>query len=253
MAFTVDDVQDLIRLLAQHPEWRAELRPLILGDEILGLPASMRELSAAQARTEAALDRLTGRVEELAAAQSRTETRVEELAAAQARTEARVDQLSRAIEDLTATVAVLAQEHHRVGDRLGFVDGRWLEQRFYDRAPSYFGPFLRRPHVVELPDLGAVEALDEGRLSQDDYDQIASLDVLFQGTERDGAGEQVVLAVEVSTQIKDADITRARQRARILERLGYKVIPTVGGEKIGPAARRLAESHGVLVRLVRTE
>lgn len=53
MAFTVEDVQDLIRLLAERPEWRAQLRPLILGDEFDRLPRIVEELAEAQRRTVA--------------------------------------------------------------------------------------------------------------------------------------------------------------------------------------------------------
>jgi hypothetical protein len=73
MAFTVRDFADLRRLLGTHPEWRVELRQLVLPDELLTLPASVRELAQAQARTEQ-------RVAELAQAQARTEQRVAELA-----------------------------------------------------------------------------------------------------------------------------------------------------------------------------
>ena len=79
MAFTVEDFQDLLRLLEQHPEWRAELRRHVLTEELLGLPAvvrelaeqmrelgeQMRELAAAQARTVAALEALAGRTGKL--------------------------------------------------------------------------------------------------------------------------------------------------------------------------------------------
>jgi hypothetical protein len=38
MAFSVEDFQDLIRLLQERPEWRADLRRLVLTDELLALP-----------------------------------------------------------------------------------------------------------------------------------------------------------------------------------------------------------------------
>ena len=38
MAFTVEDFQDLVRLLAQHPEWRSELRRVLLSEELLTVP-----------------------------------------------------------------------------------------------------------------------------------------------------------------------------------------------------------------------
>ena len=58
------------------------------------LAAAQQELAEAQRRTEA-------RVEELAEAQGRTEARVEELAEAQGRTEARVEELAVAQQELT--------------------------------------------------------------------------------------------------------------------------------------------------------
>ena len=38
MPFTADEFHDLIRLVEAHPEWRAELRRLVLTDELLALP-----------------------------------------------------------------------------------------------------------------------------------------------------------------------------------------------------------------------
>src|SRR4051794_12483949 len=103
MAFTVDDFQDLIRLLGQHPEWRAELRRHVLSDELLELPALMRQL--------------TERVDALVAAQAQTDARVDMLIAAQERTERRVASLE-----------------NRVGELTGDV----LEDRYARRAPAYF-------------------------------------------------------------------------------------------------------------------
>ena len=80
MAFTVQDFHDLIGILEQHPEWRTELRRLVLTEELLSLPQIVHDLAEAQRRTEQ-------RVEELAEAQRRTEQRIEELAEAQRRTE----------------------------------------------------------------------------------------------------------------------------------------------------------------------
>jgi hypothetical protein len=53
MVFAVDDYRALVRLLLEHPEWRAELRPLILGEEMAGLPSAMERLSATLERLDA--------------------------------------------------------------------------------------------------------------------------------------------------------------------------------------------------------
>ena len=44
MPFTVDDFQDLIRLLGEHPEWRTGLRRHVLSDELLDLPDRVRQI-----------------------------------------------------------------------------------------------------------------------------------------------------------------------------------------------------------------
>ncbi len=89
MAFTVTDFNDLTRLLAERPEWQAELRRLILTEDLLALPGIVRELAEAQRdlaeaqrRTEVQVQALTARVDDLAAAQRRTEERVDGLATA---------------------------------------------------------------------------------------------------------------------------------------------------------------------------
>ncbi|MDW8351112.1 MAG: hypothetical protein RML99_04295, partial [Anaerolineae bacterium] len=72
MAFTVSDFRDLIELLEQYPQWRQELRRLVLTDELLDLPRVVKELGEriaelveAQKRAEARLDRVEDRLDRL--------------------------------------------------------------------------------------------------------------------------------------------------------------------------------------------
>ena len=76
MPFIVRDLQDLIRLLAEHPEWRAELRRHGLSDELLELPALVRQVAEQLATLTTRIERLEATVERLAEAQGRTEARV---------------------------------------------------------------------------------------------------------------------------------------------------------------------------------
>ena len=45
MPFTADEFHDLVRLVEAHPEWRAELRRLVLTDELLALPEQVGVLT----------------------------------------------------------------------------------------------------------------------------------------------------------------------------------------------------------------
>ncbi len=87
MTFDIQDYYRLSQLLREHPEFREEMRRMLLSEEILTLPELVRELAAAQKRTE---------------------ERVEELAAAQKRTEEKVDRLEVGLQSLRSEVAGLA-------------------------------------------------------------------------------------------------------------------------------------------------
>ena len=62
MPFTTEDLHDLIRLVEAHPEWRAELRRLVLTEELLSLPEHIAALAEAQRRTEVQVAALTDQV-----------------------------------------------------------------------------------------------------------------------------------------------------------------------------------------------
>jgi hypothetical protein len=152
MAFTVQEYLDLVRLLAEHPEWRAELRRLLLSDDVLALPAIVRDLAAAQQRTEERLGALTeaqqrteerieqleGIVQTLAEAQQRTEERLGALAEAQRRTEARLERLEGVVQTLAeaqqrteARLDMLVEAQQRTEEHL-----ERLERVIYDLAEA---------------------------------------------------------------------------------------------------------------------
>ena len=93
MAFSVEEFRDLMRLLEKHPEWRAELRRMVLTDELLALPSLVRELVEAQRRSEERLGRTEA---DLALLRAETEVRFREVAEAQLRLAQRLDELREA-------------------------------------------------------------------------------------------------------------------------------------------------------------
>ena len=55
----IRDFHDVVRLLEEHPEWRAELRRLILSDELLALPQQMARLTEQVSRLTEQMATLT--------------------------------------------------------------------------------------------------------------------------------------------------------------------------------------------------
>ncbi len=138
MAQEIRSAQDIIRLLRENPQFRDEVRRYVLSEELLSLPALVRELAAnvaalaeAQRRTEERVTRLEDAVAALAEAQRRSEERlsaleervthledaVAALAEAQRRTEERVTRLEDA-------VAALAEAQRRSEERLSALEER---------------------------------------------------------------------------------------------------------------------------------
>jgi uncharacterized protein YoxC len=278
MAFTVQDYFDLVRLLAEHPEWRAELRRLVLSDEVLTLPDTIRELAEAQRRTEQQIeilarhmDELTQRVDALAEAQRHTEQRVEELAEAQRRTEQRlealtqqVDALAQAqrhleqrlealvqqvealtteVQRLTNNVANLTSFVERLSNRLDRLVGDILELRYREHAGGYFGTWVRGARAITPVELE--DTLQES-LTRDEVLDVLRLDLLVRGRWRAlPEAPEVWLAVEVSSVVDEGDVARAWRRAHLLRRAGYRAIPVVAGERIVPDAEASARAQTV--------
>ncbi|WP_376793263.1 hypothetical protein [Thermoflexus sp.] len=71
MAFTVRDLEDLIRLLDRHPAWMEALRQRMLTKDLLESPKTLKRLSTRVGKVEKALQTLTESVAALTEAQRR--------------------------------------------------------------------------------------------------------------------------------------------------------------------------------------
>ena len=215
MAFTIADVRDLVRLLDEQPEWRAEVRRRLLSDEFLAMPEQLAE-------------------------QRRGIQRLEEQMVAQRReTDRRFQQVEDQIAALTRTVDTLR-------DDVGEVKGDSLERRYREKAGAYFGRLLRRTHVVTDEELNKLldDAVTQGVLTEDESDDVIWADAVVRGRRRDDRA-QVVAVAEVSWGVGIKDVERASRRAGLLARLGFTTMPVVGGKAVTREAAELARQQGV--------
>lgn len=258
MPLRLEDLQELVRLLEQHPEWARQLRRALfpdgvaLADELRALVAEVRALTGAQRATEVTL-------QALAEAQRRTEQRVAELSKAQAHTEQRVGALE-------AAVTELAQAQKRTEERLGRVETalaelaeaqRHTNQQLAELAEAQCHTERRMGELVEtvrllVRDVGELKGQNLERLYREraaSYFQrivrrVRTLDPQQLGFLLDAAvdagsitlseradaldadvvveglheGEDVYLAAEVSWQVSYEDAERVARRAEVLQR-----------------------------------
>jgi hypothetical protein len=209
--------------------------------QALGMPnepiaESLRELAAAQARTDetvkqlaADLKQLAADLKQLAAAQARTDETVKQLAAAQARTDETVKQLATEVKQLATEMRTVRRELGALSDRVGY----GLEELGGIVLPGV----LEHDHGVRV--VGAFERAFVRTLAGDE-----EIDLAADG-ERDG--RRVRIVVEPKSGAYEADVRSFAERAkRISDALGEDVVPVLFGFVIHPSASELAPSLGVI-------
>ena len=229
MPFTVEDFNDLVRILEEKPEWRAALRRQVLTDELLALPEQVASL---RAETEQRFQELAAQVSALVEAQRRTDGQISELIEAQKRTDGQIVELTQVVRTLV--------------DDVGELKGDALENRYRNRVFAYFGRLLRRAHVLSPDELTSLleEAVDSGALSEAEADEVALVDLVVRGRRRED-GTQVYLAVEVSWSVNLNDVERAIRRANLLAKIGTLTMPVVAGRRATDEAKQLARMEQV--------
>ncbi|MBI2841602.1 MAG: hypothetical protein HYX75_25065 [Acidobacteria bacterium] len=219
MAMTVQDLHDLIHLVEMHQEWRAELRRVLLTDELLSLPQIVKELAQ--------------KVELIA-------VEVRKLAEEQRKLAEEQRKLAESLRQLSDAVQILIID---VADTKGFV----LELRYERRAHAYFDKVLRRLHVLSQEELNdqLEDACEKGVITEDERHDVLLADLVARGR-RLPDRVQTHMVAEVSAKIDSRDVERAVRRARTFAKLGTPVLAVVAGKSITDDAAETAAELGVV-------
>jgi outer membrane murein-binding lipoprotein Lpp len=222
-----------------------------LTERVDQLAERMDQLTGRVDQLAVRMDQLTGRVDQLAKRMDQLTGRVDQLAERMDQLTGRVDQLAEQVDQLTSAVRAMVERQDRVDGELANIRGDLLEARFERNLGNWLREWARRPRKVLVDDLALLdEALAGGLVTEDEVRQIAALDFLVQGRDRDTARE-LFFAVEVSHTVNTESVERAATRAAILRKAGYEARGLVTGHRISETAEALAERLGT-VALVRT-
>jgi archaellum component FlaC len=262
MSVEIHSVQDLVRIIREHPEWRRELVVALLGDEFLQIPERLAHVEEVLARLVESHERLAGSHERLAESHARLTERVDRL------TESH-EQLRESHERLTESHIRLAESHERLIEEvrelraiveqllfrmaraesdIGHLRGEVLEIRYQQRAPAIFGYYVRRPRVLNVGHF-LDELREQGQeFTHEEWLQLAAIDLLL-SARHPQTREPLYLVVEVSRMIYPDAVERALERAEMLRQRGLSAYPAVAGEGIEPEAREMAERSRIFVLL----
>ena len=220
---TIHDINDLVRLLRDQPEWAETLRSILLSEELLRLPEVVASLVKTTNAITEAVARLESRTERLEEGQARLE-------AGQARLESRADGVA---ERLDRMDSVISSMQGALGNLVASEYERWAAKlaprRVRDQVAVTEGKVIQvsweQPEAPEL-----ANALEQKSISSEDIEELLRADIIMRGTQHN---DEVFLVIEASLTADGDDFGRARERAQILQRVtGTRTLPVVITERL---------------------
>ena len=247
---TINDIQDLVRIIEDRPEWRRELQRVLLTTdmhdtanlitETAKLAAKNAESIAANAEATAAntksIDRLETTVAETAALVAknsesidrletlvtknsesidRLETTVAETAALVAKNSESINMLDAPTKRLTETTRI--QSGH-IGDMRGLFASQKVVREaaiIADRLGLVTVQTLEPQDIIDMWNIGKAKGLTEG-ISKGDEDSFKIADLVVAARTDDGTS--CYIAVEISYTVDERDTVRAIRNAEYITR-----------------------------------
>ena len=248
---TINDISDLIRVLQEHPEWRQALRGIILDEDLTRLPQQVDERFD---QVDQRFDQVDTQIQQFKA---EVDTQIQQF---KAEVDQRLGQMEQRFDQMD-------QRFDQMDDRLNHTNGRLdnmtgtnyeikVEKNIRSVAPQQMG--LRSIRVVHGTLSGmdsnlqhAIEqAADNGTVTWDEASALMAVDLIFEARTRT-AGIPAHVTAEISITAGTQDVTRAKDRAQILEKvLGTATTPAVVCSRIEEHARGLAGMENVTVALL---
>lgn len=254
MPFSVEDIRDLVRILDEKPEWRAEVRRLILNGE---LAAVHDQIAESRAATDQHLQQVERQIADSHAATARRIDAIEQrIGAVEQRisaVEQRISEIDLRIDAIHQEIAELraADERHTQAIKALTVDvadlkGYGLEERYRRMAHANFGSFMRRTRVMKRNDHGRLvdDAESAGLLSDREAAELLWADLIVRGR-RKSNDDEVYLAVEVSWTIGESDVERAARRAALLARVKSPALAVAAGRFLSEEVAARARDENV--------
>ncbi len=180
----IDTIEDLMRILDDHPEWLEAMRMRLLTRELIEMPQRLAEFAAS---TNERLEKVEGRLD-------RVEGRLD-------RVEGRLDRLTDDVGNLKGAHAksVAIEEADVIAESVGLRLTRVL-------AGQEISDLARRKNVTDIP--------------RNDMLSFRRADIIMEAADPDGAVSYV--AVEVSYTVNERDVSRAVRNAGMLARFTDK-------------------------------
>ena len=247
----ISDIQDLVRILEQRPEWRSELQRILLTQELMETPARLNRLTETVEKLSATVDTLSQNVAGLTEAGSVLQQHAEATNRWLDSIESRLDNIEGGLDKLEDTVAALVQHAEATNRRLDSIDTtiKRLDGSVGD-LKGHFASLSARENAVVITTLLDFEwrrtlelhepvvfwqtaqrqGLTEG-VSYGDKRSFWEADVIIEALTDDG--QNCYIVVEASYTADSRDTNRAIRNAEFLTRFtGVRSFPAIASTRI---------------------
>jgi chromosome segregation ATPase len=243
--YEIHTFEDLLNVLKAEPMWLEELRKLILTSDLLKLPErfeefvqkDFKELNDRVDRMEQEMIGLKDEVKEL-------KERVEKIDERLTKVESDVEVLKEDVSTLKEDVSTLKEDVRTLKNDVAELKGSDFERKVRENAPAYLGKLIRRCRVLDKAIIADQldEALDAGRITEEEREEALSVDLVAEGYLRAEPQKKVLVVAEVSVKADKVDVERAHKRSKLVEKaFGSPTIPAVIGKKYTAGAKNKAK------------
>ena len=238
MNTTIHTIEDLIRILDDHPEWTDALRARLLTRELIELPEKFTQFVA---EVNSFVSEMNSFVAEMNRFVEATNRRFDALENRVTSIQEDVGTLKEDVGTLKEDVGTLKTRVNSIQDDLGPLKGSHARAAALREASIIAEDMgFQRTKTLTQDDLGALLArADTSGIPTNELRSFRRADLVIEATDQKGA--TCYIAVEISFTVNGRDTTRARRNAAFLTRFtGDRSYPAVAG------LRRDDRIHGLI-------
>ena len=236
MNATIHTIDDLVRILDEHPEWTDALRTRLLSRELIELPEKFTQFVAKMDSFVAKMDSFVAKMDSFVA---KMDSFVAEVNSFVAEVQGFVETTNRRLDVLENRVA-------SIQDDVGALKGAHAQSAARRETPFIANDMGFR-WVKDLAAYDLLELLDGADTSgipDNDLESFRRADLIMEATDRNGAA--CYIAVEISFTANGRDTSRALRNAEFLTRFtGKQAFSAVSGVRRDDRIRGLTESGEV--------
>ena len=222
MTYTIETVEDLVRILDEHPQWLNAIRERVLTQELLALPEQFAQLTEQVSQLTKRMDQLAERMDQLAERMDQLIKRMDQLA----------EQMSQFKEETNQRFDRLERRLERIVDDLGELRGAHASNATRRVAPMIAGAIgLQYTSSLTVADLMKLSgSVDTAAIAANHLDSFHAADLIMEAA--DQKGEACYVAVEASYTVNGRDTERAIRHAQLLTRFtGRRSYAVVAGQR----------------------